>query len=476
MSDKHSKGYNDHKGNDEHSHGSVHNRDHHHHGGSGSSGGSGSPANLILMGGGGKDYLTGGNGDDELYGKAGNDTLYGGKGNDLIDGGSGNDKIKGGDGNDQILGGAGNDKIDGGKGVDVAVFSGNFNDYTLTPRGHGGGSGGGNGAITVHDNRLGFDGTDTVKNVEILRFTDGEYHDGQFYPEGVTLQPLFTDGNDVVDFNTLNPAGYDPDSFYRALGGNDTVVLPADQAAAASVGYELDVGGGLRLFEAGEGNDTVTGSSLEDRIDMGAGDDLVVASTGSDFLEGGDDNDTVSYALLGTRVIANLSDGSVSKGDPVAGTDTLSGFENVIGSADDDIITGDGNANVIQGGLGMDSLVGGAGADTFKFGAGELGTDNFDNIGDFNIDDGDALDIRDLVQGYTPGSESSYVNLIELILPPPPGPSGPPGPPGPPLGSLYLVSVDQDGAGTAHAFEQLATFSGPPGIDLTTLLDHVIFA
>ena len=44
-----------------------------------------------------------------------------------------------------------------------------------------------------------------------------------------------------------------------------------------------------------------------------------------------------------------------------AGIDTLSGIENLVGSALNDTLTGDGNDNVIEGGLGNDTLVGGAG-------------------------------------------------------------------------------------------------------------------
>lgn len=44
----------------------------------------------VLLGGGGRDYLSGGDGDDVLLGGAGNDTIRCGLGNDTADGGTGN--------------------------------------------------------------------------------------------------------------------------------------------------------------------------------------------------------------------------------------------------------------------------------------------------------------------------------------------------------------------------------------------------
>ena len=70
-----------------------------------------------------------------------------------------------GDGADVITGGGGNDSIDGGGGDDAAVYSGALADYSVTTT-----SG---GVTTVRDLRSGSpDGTDTVVNVEHLRFSD----------------------------------------------------------------------------------------------------------------------------------------------------------------------------------------------------------------------------------------------------------------------------------------------------------------
>ena len=52
------------------------------------------------------------------------------------------------------------------------------------------------------------------------------------------LVRLFTAKPDNVDFNTLKAGHYDPASYYAALEGSDTVVLPVNRIAADAIGYE----------------------------------------------------------------------------------------------------------------------------------------------------------------------------------------------------------------------------------------------
>ena len=127
------------------------------------------------------EYLTGGNdyfygtnqndelhsgfGDDVIFGNNGNDTLYGNSGNDGIQGNDGNDKIFGGSGSDSITPGRGNDEVDGGSGVDEVWFSGKSSDYQFS---------GTSSYLTVQDISSGSnDGTNILKNIENLRFSDG---------------------------------------------------------------------------------------------------------------------------------------------------------------------------------------------------------------------------------------------------------------------------------------------------------------
>lgn len=79
-----------------------------------------------------------------------------------ITGTSGNDSLVGTMGPDILQGGAGNDSIDGGSGLDVAVYSGARSNYQITN----------NSSSLVLTDATGKDGTDTLINVERLKFTD----------------------------------------------------------------------------------------------------------------------------------------------------------------------------------------------------------------------------------------------------------------------------------------------------------------
>jgi len=88
--------------------------------------------------------------------------VYALSGNDSITGSSFDDVLFGYAGNDSLNGGAGNDIIDGGTGFDTATFSSNRANYTITKTGS---------TFTVRANS-GTNGTDTVTNIEYLRFAD----------------------------------------------------------------------------------------------------------------------------------------------------------------------------------------------------------------------------------------------------------------------------------------------------------------
>lgn len=112
------------------------------------------------------DQLTGNGAANILRGLGGDDFLYGGSGNDTLDGGAGRDALYGGLGNDRITGGRGNDVIDGAGGYDTALYSGNRAEYTITTRGN---------VTTVTHKAGGIDGIDTLSNIEVLHFANGDY-------------------------------------------------------------------------------------------------------------------------------------------------------------------------------------------------------------------------------------------------------------------------------------------------------------
>lgn len=111
---------------------------------------------------------TGNSSSNVISGNSGANLLNGREGHDDILGNAGDDSLIGGAGNDEMTGGEGDDSIDGGTGADVAIFSGNFSDYLITDLG------GGQFSIADLNTGDGDDGTDTVRNVETFRFSDGD--------------------------------------------------------------------------------------------------------------------------------------------------------------------------------------------------------------------------------------------------------------------------------------------------------------
>ena len=292
----------------------------------------------------GNDLLDGHGGDDKLYGEAGNDVLIGGAGNDLLDGGIGDDTLNGG---------AGADILTGGDGVDVADYSSSTAGVSVnlaTGLGAGGDAQG--------------DKLATIENLIGSNFAD-----------------VLT-GN--AGANTLR-AGAGNDVLVGS-GGGDIMDGGADVDAAdysvstAGVTVSLVTGLGIGGFAAGDTlisienlvgskfNDVLTGDAGANLISGGAGVDLVVGGAGADSLNGGADIDTVSYATSTAGVTVNLGLGTGLGGD--AEGDTLSGFENLIGSNFADILFGDAGKNTISGGTGNDHLYGTGGGDTFDGGAG----------------------------------------------------------------------------------------------------------
>ena len=97
-------------------------------------------------------------------------------------GGSGNDKIIGNAANNTLTGGAGNDYIDGVSGINTACYSGPSYDYQVTQNT--------DGTWTVTDLRAGsLDGTDTLKNIELLQFSDKTVAIGTVTPPPAVAAP-----------------------------------------------------------------------------------------------------------------------------------------------------------------------------------------------------------------------------------------------------------------------------------------------
>lgn len=344
--------------------------------------------------------------------------------------------------------------LDGGQtgDVDIATFRGNQADYIITFNG--------DGTITVVHNIVPggganaiFDGTDTLRNIEVLQFADGVVLNGVTNAAPTGAPALIDSTGGVAQVG---------DTFTVALGTlADTDGVPAVSTFAvawqveqtpglgdwiaiedpiteapitglsftATAAFALD---GLRIraqvtyvgvnngvpevvttaptnalvltvsTTPTTGDDVITGTLNPDVIDALAGndqvfgldgDDVLTGGPGDDLLDGGDGADTASFEAATTPITVDLGI-TVAQitGD---GTDTLISIENVIGGSAADSLQGNGDANTLDGRDGADSLLGGNGGDTLLGGAGTdllmggLGDDLLDGGADADFIDGE---------------------------------------------------------------------------------------
>ena len=178
---------------------------------------------------------------------------------------------------------------------------------------------------------------------------------------GVTVDlstnPVTAFGGDAAGDKIRNVEGV------GGSGQNDT--LTGDSGNNWLRGYSGDD----TLWGRG-GHDTLIGSLGSDKLYGEEGNDWLSGRRGADTLDGGPGVDTVSYENSMAGVTVDLSPATDTASGGHAAGDTISGFENVIGSEHDDELTGDSGPNKLQGLGGGDELTGGAGDDTLSGGAG----------------------------------------------------------------------------------------------------------
>jgi len=144
---------------------------------------------------------------------------------------------------------------------------------------------------------------------------------------------------------------------YSASIGTVLVSLEAGHAAKDGMGAIdrlLNIDNVIGSNQA----DEIVGDSAANVLQGGAGNDVLIGRGGDDTLDGGTGSDTAGFTE-GAAVTVSLTAGTATG----QGSDTLISVENVVGSANNDTITGNTGANVLIAGLGADTVNGGAGND-----------------------------------------------------------------------------------------------------------------
>jgi Ca2+-binding RTX toxin-like protein len=154
------------------------------------------------------------------------------------------------------------------------------------------------------------------------------------------------DGNDSLTGSGLSD---------RILGGTGNDTIRGGDGNEMIFGDEgddlLEGGAGNDRIYGGDGNDLLRGDDGNDRVSGDSGDDTIDGGTGNDYLYGGDGNDVLSGADGNDRLYG------------LDGNDTLLG-----GNGNDALFGGDGD-DQIDGNLGRDFILGGQGEDLISLDA-----------------------------------------------------------------------------------------------------------
>ncbi len=271
----------------------------------------------------------------------------------LLDGGAGNDALVGGTGGFFVVS---YDSLTSGVGVRVSL--------ALTTAQVTGG--GGTDTLTRIIDLEGSRFNDTLTGSTAANVLLGNEGDDDLFG-GLGNDTLRGDaGDDALD------GGAGADSLFGG-GGVDSASY-ASSATAVAINLLTEVlTGADAVGDVYEGITGLVGSRFADTLTGDAGNNRIEGGVGADSLNGGDGFDTVSYArsAAGVRIDLTLQAGATGQaaGGDGAG-DRLSGFEDILGSAFNDTLTGDAGDNILFGGRGNDLLAGGTGADTLDGGEG----------------------------------------------------------------------------------------------------------
>jgi Ca2+-binding RTX toxin-like protein len=355
---------------------------------------------------------------ENLIGSKGDNTLIGDVGNNRLDGHDGDDNLQGGAGDDTLSGGIGTDTLDGGDGIDTLSVAYSSANWAIDLSAN---NAGGETALNF-ENVEGSQGDDTITGDDGANRLDGRQgidilngglgDDTLIGGSGSDTFAFGSNwGNDIItDFDPTNEkidiaaAGLTYADLAISQAGSDvlvsdgsgnTITLLNTDAASLSednfVGFSaapvvLTGTSGADLLVGGAGDDTLIGNNGNDTLMGEDGDDFISGGSGLDRLDGGAGNDTVTYSYSTVSTNIDLTAGT-------AATETITGFENAIGTQGSEQIVGTSGANMLDGQKGDDTLIGGDGDDTLL---GDLGNDSISGgEGNDFISGGSGLDRLD---------------------------------------------------------------------------------
>ena len=404
--------------------------------------------------------INGTNGDDDFYGTRFDDEINGQGGNDIFHGSRGQDVLNGQSGTDGVdysvahtpapfqsvtEGDAVNVDLlratqiggfaDGDTLVSIENVGGSFKDDVIKGDGFANILVGNDGNDIIEgrdgDDRLFGDGSGGDLGEHFVVSGDNSGPGNDVLDGGAGNDELFGGaGNDTLiggsGINTLDGGtGIDTANYATSTAGV-FVTLTGTNSNGVTLGLGNNVADSLISIENIIGSDfadRIGGSSIANAISGGGGDDFISGGGGADALNGGAGIDTAGYGGTSAGVNVNLGtlsfvfgSGFIQTGGTGTGGDaqgdTLSSFENLLGSNFADTLTGNAGANRLDGGAGADTLDGGGGNDTLVGGTGVgldvltggAGADNFLYL---SLDDSRIVNGRqqDTITDFTVGQD-----------------------------------------------------------------------
>lgn len=427
----------------------------------------GEAGNDTLHGGDNNDVLVGGfttraetngaDGDDTLYGDAGDDLFQVLSGNDTVHGGMDNDtlsfaavqtnlvvdlaagkttyvesgtyqngnlfsgwvvpstvtwdgieNVTTGSGSDTLTGDINDNILDGGDGSDTVIFHGARSDYAVERLA--------DGSVKLTDSVAGRDGSDILKNIEKVHFTEGDVDvanlqtapattvHGYFHqslPTGQTFDGTAswagtvtgTTGADTVTFASSTFGVYLDLTREGGWVQGQTAGYPVEHLV--SIENATGATNAMNWFYGDDNDNVFVGGNSGNYFDARGGDNTLV---------GGNAFDSATYFLAGAPVTVDLTVGKVYHG---ANVDTVKNIEWFVGTNDVDTFVGDNGDNRFSGVLGNDTIAGNGGADWLD---GQFGNDTIDGGAGQDTIIGGADD--DVLTGGTEADTFIYQNTV----------------------------------------------------------------
>ncbi|GJD95363.1 alkaline phosphatase [Methylobacterium iners] len=364
-------------------------------------------------------------GNNALFGSDAGEALNGLAGNDFLDGRGGNDTLIGEAGNDVLSGGVGDDAVLGGAGNDTAFFNVATDGADRTDLGEGtdivnvSAAGAGQTRLTFTSAQVGNGSTvdtNTMANqdgglaVRLQAEAAGDVLTGpvsRYDDEGISFVAA-TNGLtfDVRDLVSGVARGDQFQVVTLGTAGNDTFTVPAATTAQPQR---------ATYFNAGQGNDTVTGGAANDFLVGGAGNDTLSGGAGDDGFIGGAGNDTITGGAGNDTAIFNVSTDETDSVNLGEGADVVNVSAAAAGQIRLSFVSaqvGNGNASDAAGPAPQD---GGLAVRLQAEGAGDAlagAVSRFDDEGtSFVAAAGTTFDVRDLVSGVQRGDAFEVVTL-----------------------------------------------------------------